>query len=169
MVFPRPVRRSCFRSKTIHVKQNLKKKKKLALEGSRGWLSGYSAGLVIDRSRVRVSAGVAGEFPSPGSTFCADSYFGILFALPCTVSCLHYLAPCLVCNTLNCVSFAIPSTVSHLQYLALCLVCTTLHCVSFAIPCTVSRLQYLALRLVRITLHCVSKNRHSTSLVILNR
>ena len=32
---------------------------------------------VIERSRVRVHAGAAGEFSSPGSTFCADSYFGI--------------------------------------------------------------------------------------------
>ena len=29
------------------------------------------------RSRVRIPAGTAGEFSSPGSTFCADSYFGI--------------------------------------------------------------------------------------------
>ena len=29
------------------------------------------------RSQVRVPAGPAGEFSSPGSTFCADSYFGI--------------------------------------------------------------------------------------------
>ena len=42
-----------------------------------GWLSGYSAGLVIERSRVRIPAGAAGKFSSPGSTFCADSYFGI--------------------------------------------------------------------------------------------
>ena len=34
-------------------------------------------GLVIERSRVRIPAGAAGEFSSPGSTFCADSYFGI--------------------------------------------------------------------------------------------
>ena len=35
-------------------------------------------GLVIERSKVRVPAGAAGEFSSPaGSTFCADSYFGI--------------------------------------------------------------------------------------------
>ena len=26
---------------------------------------------------VRIPAGTAGEFSSPGSTFCADSYFGI--------------------------------------------------------------------------------------------
>ena len=32
---------------------------------------------MIERSRVRVPAGAAGEFSSPGSTFCADSYFGI--------------------------------------------------------------------------------------------
>ena len=33
---------------------------------------------VIERAWVRVPAGAAGEFSSfPGSTFCADSYFGI--------------------------------------------------------------------------------------------
>ena len=32
---------------------------------------------MIERSRVRIPAGTAGEFYSPGSTFCADSYFGI--------------------------------------------------------------------------------------------
>ena len=32
---------------------------------------------MIERSRVRIPAGVAGEFSSPGSTFCQDSYFGI--------------------------------------------------------------------------------------------
>ena len=32
---------------------------------------------MIERSRVRISAGEAGEFSSPGSTFCADSYFSI--------------------------------------------------------------------------------------------
>ena len=36
-----------------------------------------SAGLVIERSWVRIPARAAGEFSSPGSTFCADSYFGI--------------------------------------------------------------------------------------------
>ena len=30
-----------------------------------------------ERSRVRVSAAAAEEFSSPGSTFCADSDFGI--------------------------------------------------------------------------------------------
>ena len=29
------------------------------------------------QTRVRIPAGTAGEFSSPGSTFCADSYFGI--------------------------------------------------------------------------------------------
>ena len=38
---------------------------------------GDSAGLVIERSRVRISAVAAGKVSSPGSTFCADSYFGI--------------------------------------------------------------------------------------------
>ena len=32
---------------------------------------------MIERSRVRIPAGTAGEFSSAGSTFCADSYFGI--------------------------------------------------------------------------------------------
>ena len=32
---------------------------------------------MTERSRVRIPAGAAGEFPSPGSTICADSYFGI--------------------------------------------------------------------------------------------
>ena len=32
---------------------------------------------MIERSRVRIPAGTTGEFSSPGSTFCADSYFGI--------------------------------------------------------------------------------------------
>ena len=29
---------------------------------------------MIERSRVGIPAGAAGEFSSPGSTFCADSY-----------------------------------------------------------------------------------------------
>ena len=33
------------------------------------WLKG--------RGRVRIPAGAVGEFISPGSTFCADSHFGI--------------------------------------------------------------------------------------------
>ena len=32
---------------------------------------------MIERARVRVPPGAAGEFSSPGSTFCTDSYFGI--------------------------------------------------------------------------------------------
>ena len=32
---------------------------------------------MLERSRVRISAGAAGEFSSPGSAFCADSYFGV--------------------------------------------------------------------------------------------
>ena len=32
---------------------------------------------MTESSRVRIPAGAAGEFSSPGSTFCADSYFGI--------------------------------------------------------------------------------------------
>ena len=43
----------------------------------RQWLSGQNTGFVVERSRVRVPAGAAGELSSPWSTFCADSYFGI--------------------------------------------------------------------------------------------
>ena len=32
---------------------------------------------MIERSRVRIPAGAVGEFSSPESAFCADSYFGI--------------------------------------------------------------------------------------------
>ena len=32
---------------------------------------------MIEGSRVRIPAGTAGEFSSPGSTFCADSCFGV--------------------------------------------------------------------------------------------
>ena len=32
---------------------------------------------MIERLQVRIPAEAAGEFPFPGSTFCADSYFGI--------------------------------------------------------------------------------------------
>ena len=32
---------------------------------------------MIERSRVRNPAGAVGEFSSPASTFCADSYFGV--------------------------------------------------------------------------------------------
>ena len=37
-------------------------------------LVGKSAGFVIERFRVRIPAGGAGEFPSPELTLCADSY-----------------------------------------------------------------------------------------------
>ena len=37
-------------------------------------LVGKSAGLVIERLRVPIPAGAAGEFSSPESTLCADSY-----------------------------------------------------------------------------------------------
>ena len=44
----------------------------------RAWIvSVYSAGLVIERSVVRVLAGAAGEVSSPGSAFCTGSDFGI--------------------------------------------------------------------------------------------
>ena len=32
---------------------------------------------MIEKSRAGNPTGAAGEFSSPGSTFCADSYFGI--------------------------------------------------------------------------------------------
>ena len=32
---------------------------------------------MTERSRVQIPVGAAGEFSSLGSTFCADSYFGI--------------------------------------------------------------------------------------------
>ena len=32
---------------------------------------------MIERSQVRIPAEAAGEFYSPGLTFCADSYFGV--------------------------------------------------------------------------------------------
>ena len=39
-----------------------------------GQLVGKRAGLVVERLRVRIPAGAAGEFSSPGLTLCADSY-----------------------------------------------------------------------------------------------
>ena len=39
-----------------------------------GWLVGKSAGLVIERLRVRIPAGAAGEISSAELTLCADSY-----------------------------------------------------------------------------------------------
>ena len=41
-----------------------------------GIACGKSAGLVIEKLRVRIPAGAAGEFSSPGLTLCADSYSG---------------------------------------------------------------------------------------------
>ena len=42
---------------------------------------------MTERSRVRIPAGAAGEFSSPGSTNCADSSFGIrALALGCFYS-----------------------------------------------------------------------------------
>ena len=40
-------------------------------------LVGKSAGLVIERLRVRIPAGAAGEISSPELTLCADSLFGV--------------------------------------------------------------------------------------------
>ena len=45
--------------------------------GELGQLVGKSAGLVIERLRVRIPAGAAGEFSSPELTSCADSYFAV--------------------------------------------------------------------------------------------
>ena len=42
--------------------------------GEPGQLVGKSAGPVIVRLRVRIPAEAAGEFSSPESTLCADSY-----------------------------------------------------------------------------------------------
>ena len=42
---------------------------------------------MIERSRDRIPAGAAGEFSSPGSTFCAGSYFGIRSIHPCRITC----------------------------------------------------------------------------------
>ena len=42
-----------------------------------GYLVGNSAGLVIERLRVRTPEGAAGEFSSPELTLCADSFFGV--------------------------------------------------------------------------------------------
>ena len=35
------------------------------------------AGLMTERLQVQIPVGAVGEFSSPWSTFCADSYFGI--------------------------------------------------------------------------------------------
>ena len=57
---------------------------------------------MIERSRVRIPAGTAGEFSSPGSTFCADSYFGIrstpVHSAACT-ECTHHSVTCISKNT----------------------------------------------------------------------
>ena len=47
--------------------------------GERAVVKAPDTSVVIERSRVRVPTGAAGEFSSPGSTFRADSYFGIRF------------------------------------------------------------------------------------------
>ena len=46
-----------------------------------GWLVDKSAGLVIERLRVRIPAGAAGELSSPEPTLCADSY-SVSFSSP---------------------------------------------------------------------------------------
>ena len=45
----------------------------------------HSAGLVIEKLRVRIPAGAAGELSSLWSTFRADSYFGIS-STPCVAA-----------------------------------------------------------------------------------
>ena len=50
--------------------------------GEPGKFVGKSAGLVIERLRVRSPAGAAGEFSSPELTLCADSY-PVSVPLPC--------------------------------------------------------------------------------------
>ena len=44
------------------------------LQSQPGYLVGNSAVLMIERLRVRIPSGAAGEFSSPGFTLCADSY-----------------------------------------------------------------------------------------------
>ena len=43
-----------------------------------GYLVGKSAGLLIEKLKVQVTAGAPGEFSSPESSLCADS-FGVRF------------------------------------------------------------------------------------------
>ena len=43
---------------------------------------------MIERSRVRVRAGAAGECSSPGSSFCADSFL-FLFSVSLPSLCYH--------------------------------------------------------------------------------
>ena len=54
---------------------------------------------MIERSRVRIHAGAPGEFSSQGSTFCADSYFGIR-SLPrvTAVACKRRRSFCQTCR-----------------------------------------------------------------------
>ena len=55
--------------------------------GSRDSISGYSAWLMIERSWVWVWEGVVGEFSSPGSTFCANSFWYPFH--PCVTAVAH--------------------------------------------------------------------------------
>ena len=51
-----------------------------------GQLVGKSAGLVMERLRVRIPAGAAGEFSSPKSTLFADSYSVSVPPPPCVTA-----------------------------------------------------------------------------------
>ena len=49
----------------------------ISLSEEPGQLVGKSTRLIIERFRVRIPAGVAGEFSSSELTLCADSLFGV--------------------------------------------------------------------------------------------
>ena len=59
------------------IKASWKEKEEKESERGAGKLSGWSAGLAVERSRVRIPEGAEGECSSPGSAFCADPYFGM--------------------------------------------------------------------------------------------
>ena len=63
-----------FHKKLTEKGRKKKEKKRPTGAGMAQWLEQRTRDT---RSRVRVPAGAAGKFSSPGSTFCADSYFGI--------------------------------------------------------------------------------------------
>ena len=69
----------------VHTGPGMWREKLQAWNGGRDG-SVVRAGLVIERLRVWIPAGAAGESSSPGSTFCADSYFSIRSTPPCYCS-----------------------------------------------------------------------------------